>query len=109
MLSMPQASSEEACGQKFALLPLQPLSLPFGAGKRRMARRYFTEAEVQELVGKRVKRDDVIGEVKGYEYISDIEEEDEQYHAYSLLILWDGGTTEKVDRAAYRQGVEELE
>jgi hypothetical protein len=74
-----------------------------------MARRYFTEAEVQELVGKRVKRDDVIGEVKGYEYISDIEEEDEQYHAYSLLILWDGGTTEKFDKAAYRQGVEELE
>ena len=74
-----------------------------------MARRYFTEAEVQELMGKRVKRDEVIGEVKGYEYISDIEEEEEQYHAYSLLILWDGGTTEKVDRAAYRQGVEELE
>jgi len=74
-----------------------------------MARRYFTETEVQELVGKRVKRDDVIGEVNGYEYISDLEEEDEQYHAYSLLILWDGGTTEKFDRAAYRQGVEELE
>ena len=74
-----------------------------------MARRYFTEAEVQELMGKRVKRDDVIGEVNGYEYISDLEEEDEQYHAYSLLILWDGGTTEKFDRAAYRQGVEELE
>jgi hypothetical protein len=74
-----------------------------------MARRYFTEAEVQELVGKRVKRDAVIGEVKGYEYLSALEEEEEQYHAYSLLILWDGGTTEKVDRAAYREGVEELE
>jgi hypothetical protein len=74
-----------------------------------MAKRYFTEAEVQELMGKRVKRNGVIGEVKGYEHISDIEEEDEQYHAYSLLILWDGGTTEKFDKAAYRQGVEELE
>ena len=42
-----------------------------------MARRYFTEAEVQELMGKRVKRDAVIGEVKGYEYISDLEEEEE--------------------------------
>ena len=74
-----------------------------------MTRKYFTEAEVQELVGKRVKRNGVIGEVKGYEYISDLEEEEEQYHAYSLLILWDGGTTEKFDKAAYRQGVEELE
>ena len=74
-----------------------------------MARRYFTEAEVQELMGKRVKRDDVIGEVKGYEYLSDLEEEEEQYRAHSLLILWEGGTTEKLDRAAYRQGVEELE
>ena len=74
-----------------------------------MARRYFIEAEVQELMGKRVQRDDRIGEVKGYEYISDLEEEEEQYHAYSLLILWDGGTTEKFDKAAYRQGLQELE
>jgi len=74
-----------------------------------MTKTYFTEAEVQALGGKRVKRDDVIGEVKGYEYISDIEEEEEQYHAYSLLILWEGGTTEKVDQVAYRQGVEALE
>jgi hypothetical protein len=49
-----------------------------------MTRRYFTEAEVQMLVGKRVKRDEVIGEVKGYEYIADIEEEEEPYSAYSL-------------------------
>jgi hypothetical protein len=74
-----------------------------------MTRRYFTEAEVQALVGKRVKRDQVIGEVKGYEYIADIEEEQEPYGAYSLLILWEGGTTEKVDKAVYRQGVEALE
>jgi hypothetical protein len=60
-------------------------------------------------VGKRVKHNDIIGEVKGYEYISDIEEEEEQYHAYSLLILWDGGRTETFDKAAYRQGVKELE
>ena len=73
-----------------------------------MARKYFTESEVQELVGKRVKRDDVVGEVKGYEYISDIEEKDERYRAYFLLILWDGGTSEKFDKAAYQQAVEEL-
>jgi hypothetical protein len=74
-----------------------------------MARSYFTESEVQALVGQRVKRDDVIGEVKGYEYIADMEEEEGPYSAYSLLILWDGGTTEKVNKAAYRQGVKELE
>ena len=72
-------------------------------------RRHFTETEVQALVGKRVKRDEIIGEVKGYEYIADIEEEGEPYGAYALLILWDGGTTEKVDKAAYRQRVEALE
>jgi hypothetical protein len=75
-----------------------------------MARNYFTEAEVQALVGQRVKRNEVIGEVKGYEYIADVEEEEEPDDgAYSLLILWEGGTTEKVNKAAYRQGVEELE
>jgi hypothetical protein len=74
-----------------------------------MTRSYFTEAEVQALVGQRVKRDDVIGEVKGYEYIADIEEEEEPYGAYALLILWEGGTTEKVNKAAYQQGVEEQE
>ena len=74
-----------------------------------MKRRYFTEAEAQALVGKRVKRDEAIGEVKGYEYIADMEEEEEPYSAYSLLILWEGGPTEKVDKAAYRQEVEALE
>jgi hypothetical protein len=74
-----------------------------------MARNYFTEAEVQALVGQRVKRDDVIGEVKGYEYIADLEEEEELYGAYAVLILWEGGTTEKVNKAAYQQGVEERE
>jgi len=81
---------------------------PFGP-EVNMARNYFTEAEVQALVGQRVKRDAVIGEVKGYEYIADMEEEEGPYGAYALLILWDGGTTEKVNKAAYRQGVEEQE
>ena len=81
---------------------------PFGP-EVHMGRNYFTEAEAQALVGQRVKRDEVIGEVKGYEYIADIEEEEGPYGAYSLLILWDGGTTEKVNKAAYRQGVEEQE
>jgi hypothetical protein len=88
---------------------LHLVRIPYQSGKKSMTRRYFTEAEVQTLVGKRVKRDEVIGEVKGYEYIADIGEEEEPYSAYSLLILWEGGTTEKVDKAAYRQGVEELE
>ena len=74
-----------------------------------MAKRDFTEAEVQALVGQRVKRDEVIGEVKGYEYIADIEEEEGPYGAYALLVLWDGGTTEKVNKAAYQQGIEKRE
>ena len=61
-----------------------------------MTRKYFTEAEVQALMGKRVKRDEVIGEVKGYEYIADKEEDGEPYGAYSLRILWDGGTTRRL-------------
>ena len=35
--------------------------------------------------------------------------EDEQYRAYSLLVLWEGDTTEKFDKAAYQQGMKELE
>ena len=75
-----------------------------------MANEYFTEAEVQALVGQRVKRHEVIGEVKGYEFITDREgEEKPDDGAYALLILWEGGTTEKVNKAAYRHEVEELE
>ena len=75
-----------------------------------MASNFFTEAEVQALVGQRVKRDDVIGEVKDYESIADRGGEEEPGDgAYALLVLWEGGTTEKVNKAVYQHEVEELE
>jgi len=106
-LCLPQASAEGSGGQELAY-HYRLFDAPFGP-EVNMARNYFTEAEVQALVGQRVKRDAVIGEVKGYEYIADMEEEEGPYGAYSLLILWEGGITEKVNKAAYRQGVEEQE
>ena len=66
-----------------------PLVYPLGPGRKEWREDTLLKPKSRGLVGKRVKRDDVIGEVKGYEYIADVEEEDEQYHAYSLFILWD--------------------